>query len=271
MLHVLLLSCLLCVLYAAVVFLYAQRFLAKGLAGTPWPRTVLVIAILLHLGFLLLLTVRIEGSLLKTSAGGLSALALGLAFAYFLIEWISRERNMGLWLMILPLVFQVLASLAIRPESTPSNLPESPLLAIHIVASLIGYCAFSLSAAFSVMYLMQYRGLKIHRLGLIFERLPALEKLEGMGYRAVLFGLGFLLIGVLLGEYLLYQDKGRLVLADPKILVALISLAVYGLAILTRKSLSIQGKRFALVSIGGFGLILLSLLVVDFLPGFHQF
>ena len=57
-----------------------------------------------------------------------------------------------------------------------------------------------------------------------------------------------------------------------KILLALVSIAVYGSAILLRRVLSIRGKRSAIVSIGGFAIILFSLLIVDqFLPSFHQY
>ena len=61
-------------------------------------------------------------------------------------------------------------------------------------------------------------------------------------------------------------------LADAKIVTALIACFIYGLTILTRGRLSIQGRRFAWISLIGFCLILFSLLIVDkFIPSFHQF
>lgn len=267
-------SAFICLLYGGVLAGYALRFRRKGGAKESWVRWALVFTILAHLVYLLHLALRDAGSLINTSAGWLSALALGLTLVYALTEWISREKNMGLWVMGLPLIFQIISTFGIDPESGTSNPSESPLLVVHVTTVLIGYCALSLSAAFAVMYLTQYHQIKVRRLGLIFERLPSLETLENLGHRAINFGFGFLLVGLILGGWLLHQEAESLKVNyfDPKIVVVAFACAVYGLTILMRQRLSIQGKRFALVSIAGFGLILFSLLVVDaFFGGFHQF
>ncbi|NQU43273.1 cytochrome c biogenesis protein CcsA [bacterium] len=266
------LSLLLCSLYAILVALYARYFWAREDSHRRvLTRVGIVTVMVLHLAYLVYL-VGARGRDISVFASTLTALALSLTFTYFLIEWISRERDMGLWVLVLPLILQVIATFRLHASPGANSIPESPLLGLHVAMALIGYCAFCLSAVFSFMYLAQYRQIKGHRVGRIFERLPSLSKLENMGYRAVHFGLGFLVVAIILGEYMFYRIEGMFVWADPKIVVGAVACVIYGVAILLRRVLSLQGKRFAIVSILGFGLILFSLLVVDeLLPGFHRY
>jgi ABC-type transport system involved in cytochrome c biogenesis permease subunit len=264
-------SFVLCCFYAVTLAAYGCAFFGVRVRLFLSAWECLVVTILCHLNALMLLAISGSHSL-NSSAVALSGLALSLSIAYFLIEWISRERNMGLAVLVLPLVFQVIATLCMRRVAVVDPLPGGALVALHVGLAMVGYCAFSLSAAFSVLYLLLYHEIKIHRLGLVFERLPSLGSLEAMAYRATHFGLGFLLGAVVIGEVVFFQTEGRLVWADAKMFVALVSIVVYGVAILLRGVLSIRGKRSAMFSIGGFGVILFSLLVVDqFLPSFHQY
>jgi ABC-type transport system involved in cytochrome c biogenesis permease subunit len=268
----------LCVMYALTVGAYAHLFFRgpmsflKSRLSTPFrARVLLVTTLLCHLALFPMLAAWHRYTPVSSPSVALSALALSLTIAYFLIEWITAERNMGAWVLALPFVFQVIASVGLFHHPTLSSLPPAPLVGLHVGVAMIGYCAFTLSAAFSAMYLLLYRQIKNHHLGLFFERLPSLEKLEQMGYRAIHFGLGFLLAAIALGEQVFYQQYGRLVVMDSKILIAAFAVAVYATAILLRKPLSIQGKRFAVVSILGFLIILFSLFFSRILTGFHRF
>ncbi len=266
-------SALLCLLYGAVLGVYAWRFRQSSVpVGLSPERLLIVCTLLLHAGFLLFLGLRLDGPPVNLFMGGLSALALGVAFAYLIIEWLTRERSMGLWVLGLSFLFQVLSATQLYGESAGADVPKTPVVVLHVVLALVGYCALSLSAAFSVMYLAKYHQLKARRWGLIVDRLPSLDQLERLGYRAIHFGVGFLLVGLVTGEWLLFQEEKRLVWADSKIIVSVLTCGVYCLAILMRQRLAIQGKRFALLSLIGFAIVLFSLLVVDkFTGSFHQY
>lgn len=265
-------SIFLCLLYVCIVFGYACRLRGEVYERSPLGKALPILTILTHLLFLLILALRLEQPLLNVFGGGLSALALGITLACYLIEWITREKNLGLWIMSLPMIFQIIATTQIGADIPQATLPRGLVVGMHIISALIGYGALALSAAFSMMYLMQYHQIKSHRLGVIFERLPSLDKLEEIAHRLVHIGLAFLLVGVIVGEWLLFKQEGHLVVTDIKIIMAVIACGVYAVAILLRNYMSIQGKRFAQVSLIGFLLILFSLLIVDqFLPSFHGF
>jgi ABC-type uncharacterized transport system permease subunit len=190
--------------------------------------------------------------------GGLSALALESLLPILIVEWLTAERSMGVWVLMFPFVFQVISATQLFAEDGGTSVPKTPVVVVHVALALAGYCALSLSAAFSVMYLAKYRQLKARRWGLIVDRLPSLDQLERLGYRSIHFGLGFLLVGLVTGQWLLFQETGHLVWADAKILVSVLACALYSLTILTRQRLAIQGKRFALISLIGFAIVLFS-------------
>src|ERR1035437_2119088 len=144
---------LLCLLYGATLVEYGRLFRLGRTQGRFWARPLLVVTILAHLFFLVWLAVKHHYSVVNTGSVAISCLALSLAVAYFLIEWITKERNMGVWVLGLPLVFQIVSTAGlylVHPVQTP--LPDHAFLVIHVGLAMVGYCAFSLSMAFSVMY-----------------------------------------------------------------------------------------------------------------------
>src|SRR3972149_4183545 len=87
-----------------------------------------------------------------------------------------------------------------RPLAAPVRLAaRGPLLALHITLNVLGYAAFALSFVLSVIYLIQNRLLRHHRLKTLVWRFPALEMLERMSRSSVAVGLVSLLAGMALG------------------------------------------------------------------------
>ncbi|WP_048600500.1 cytochrome c biogenesis protein CcsA [Rubeoparvulum massiliense] len=76
----------------------------------------------------------------------------------------------------------------------------SELLFLHIGMSLMSYVAFSLSAIFSFLYLLQYRRLKRKRINYRFMRLPSLDQLYHFSYYLNLLGLTLLVTGLIVGS-----------------------------------------------------------------------
>jgi ABC-type transport system involved in cytochrome c biogenesis permease subunit len=60
-------------------------------------------------------------------------------------------------------------------------------------------------------------------------------------------------------------------LADPKVLVSVISWAVYCFAVLARQTLGWAGRRAAWLSAAGFAIVLLNFLAINFLKTSHTF
>jgi ABC-type transport system involved in cytochrome c biogenesis permease subunit len=100
-----------------------------------------------------------------------------------------------------------------------------------------------------------------------------------MNGRAVIIGWIFLTIGVLVGAVWAAQVQSSsdpraqaMSLADPKILVAVLSWVLYTFAVYARRAIGWSGRRAAWLSTVGFAIVLLNLVPVGyFLTRSHNF
>ncbi len=94
-----------------------------------------------------------------------------------------------------------------------------------------------------------------------------------MNSRVVTLGWLFLTIGVVVGAVWTAQARSlapdnpnlqAMVLGDPKILVALLTWAVYSFAVVARRTLGWTGRRAAWLSTVGFMIVLLNFLPITY-------
>ena len=108
----------------------------------------------------------------------LSLLAFSIAASYRIIEIRTGIKNTGFLILLLSLIFQTISSLFIQDLYEVNPILRNNLLGIHVLSALIGYSAFTISAVYGLMYLLQYHNLKTNTLGIFFDNLPNLERLE---------------------------------------------------------------------------------------------
>src|SRR5256884_5320859 len=76
---------------------------------------------------------------------------------------------------------------------------HGPTFAFHVALNILAYSAFALSFVLSVIFLVEERFLRSHKLGGVVWRLPSLELLERMSQSSVLIGLVSISIGTAFG------------------------------------------------------------------------
>lgn len=205
----------------------------------------------------------------RTFGGSLSLFGWMLGISYLILLFRHRERAIGPFLIPFVIVF-TLAGLLIPEQGVPAT-PETQgvLFALHVTFAMLGYAAFTTSFVLSVLYLIQNRQIRRGQTGLLFARLPALEVIGGMNRTSVTIGLAALSASVLFG--LIWANRVWTTLRDPKILFALLTLALYGF-LLWMERRGWKGPRVAVLSIVGFALVLFSYTVVNmFLSRTHAF
>jgi ABC-type uncharacterized transport system permease subunit len=202
----------------------------------------------------------------------LSVVGFAVAAVYAFVEWRGGERSTGFWMASLVFLFQLLASLFMRPAPPDRELFHNPLFATHVSLALLGYAAFAVAAAYGFLFLVLYRELKGGRFSIFYGKLPPLEVLERMMTVALLVGFLALTGAVVAGgvwAHELYRERW---LSDPKIVVTLAVWALYGAALLLRRLRRWRGRQTAFVSLAGLGAILFSLMAVNlFFTDFHGF
>jgi ABC-type transport system involved in cytochrome c biogenesis permease subunit len=203
--------------------------------------------------------------------GSLSLFAWLLAATYLFLEVLHRERSAGA--LVMPVVLIVFVLSEARAPAAPVPVPaQGPLLALHITLNVLGYAAFALSFVWSVIYLIQNRLLRHHRLRTLVWRFPALEVLERMSRSSVAVGLVSLMVGMTFGLLWVNRLYGTYWSGDPKEIVTLVILAVYAGYLWLGRTTAWRGARASLLCVVNFLVVLFSYSVVNlYLSDFHRF
>ncbi|OJT62532.1 cytochrome c biogenesis protein [Bacillus altitudinis] len=162
---------------------------------------------------------------------------------------------------------------------TPSDLHSaeltgkltSELLVIHITMAILSYGAFSLSFAFSLLYLFQYRLLKKKKWGKWLLRIEDLSKLDHMAYVLNIIGVPMLLLSLILGIIWAYISYDTLYWTDSKVLGSFIMLFLYGFYLYIRLVRNMQGKIVARWNVASFLVLMINYFLLGSLSTFHWF
>lgn len=196
----------------------------------------------------------------RTLSGSMVLFGWMLALACLALLLLHRERSIGPFLIPFVLAFSgagLLLPISISP-ATPET--RGTLFALHVTLAILAYAAFTFSFVLSLLYLIQNRQIRRARTGLLFSRLPALEVIGRMNRTSVSIGLASLGISVLFGA--LWAHRVWRSLADPKLAWAVATLALYGF-LLWMDRRGWEGRRVAVLSMLGFGVVLFSYTFVN--------
>jgi ABC-type uncharacterized transport system permease subunit len=185
---------------------------------------------------------------------------------------------MGVFVVVLLVLLDVIP--AMDPSITPRPaVLRSPLFTIHVVSLLFAYASFALACALGITYVLLFKEIKAKQLGFFYTRLPSLQVLDLMNGRAVTVGWIFLTVGVAIGGVWAWLTQAStdprvqaMSVADPKILVAMLSWGVYSFALFARRVIGWSGRRAAYLSAIAFAIVLLNFVPVGFfLTKSHNF
>jgi ABC-type transport system involved in cytochrome c biogenesis permease subunit len=230
-----------------------------------------------HLAYLILCTLAFQHVPMANAWESFTFVAFAMIVVYLVLEWRLKDKATGIFVLVPILFFQVLSSAFVTHSREVAEILRSPLFGVHVTTALIGYVAFSVAAVYGTMYILLYRELKKHRVGLIFRRLPSLETLSRLNMGAILFGWFGLTLAGILG--IVWADQltssGQLqgnFYTDPKFLLTVVIWALYGMTLGGRFFLKWPNRQLAYLSLVAFFLMVGTSLAVNLiLPSFHQF
>jgi ABC-type uncharacterized transport system permease subunit len=177
-----------------------------------------------------------------------SLLAFLMMVVFMIVFLVYKTTSPGI--IVFPLVFLLTFMAATRQQPflvTSPGMRTSWLFA-HIGLIFLGYAALVLSFCASVLYLIQQHSLKAKRASGILARLPALEDIDQIGYRALLLGFPFMTLGLIAGSVVAESTYGRIDFHDPKILLSLLMWAVYLIMVYTRWIAGWRGRKAAVLA-----------------------
>ena len=187
-------------------------------------------------------------------------LGWSMVLFYLLIGPAYRLSLLGFFTSPLVFFFQMFALLT--PWDAPARLRPAPnaWLELHAAVSIVAYGAFALAGVAGVMYLAQERQLKTHNLKSIFYHLPPIRDLATANTRLVLTGLALLTVGLLAGFAM-----GNAGAHAAKIVWSSAVWLLYALLAGAEWWRRISPRRAALMSVGAFALVLITLSGLTFI------
>ena len=109
-----------------------------------------------------------------------------------------------------------------------------------------------LSFVSSLLYLVLSRQLKLKQASPWAARMPALQEIDELGYKALLLGFPFMTIGLLAGSVVAEERFGATFVTDPKVLLSLLMWGIYLTLLYTRWSAGWRGRKAAYLASFGF-------------------
>jgi len=174
-----------------------------------------------------------------------SGLAL-IVVAIFMVLY-ARYKTTTPGVFVFPLVFLLTFASALGQHSDFAPIFRSKgWIAFHVALLLIGYAAMFLSFVASLLYLLQARELKSKKKSEGWtSRMPALQVIDELGYKALLAGFPFMTVGLIAGSILAHEQYGAMYFLDTKVLLSLLMWAVYVVLLYTRWNSGWRGRKAA--------------------------
>jgi cytochrome c-type biogenesis protein CcsB len=197
----------------------------------------------------------------------LSVFAWVMVLVYLALEVRFQRRVMGAF--VVPIVLLTALAAATLPKSPGSVSPalHNTWIWLHVTFVLAGSAALALTCGVGLMYLLQERQLKSKSLGAMYYRLPSLDFLDGLGHRALLVGFPLLTAGLIAGALQAQATWGRFLTWDPTQVLSLVTWVIYAGVLQARVTAGWRGRKAALLSVVGFGAVLITFLGVSVLVG----
>jgi len=194
---------------------------------------------------------------------------------YLVVEQTYKNRTIGAFAT--PLAFMAIAYASLSPNICDRIQPLIPALKsnwliAHVVTCFIGYAAFAIAFAVSLIYLFnQWKTVdKKSKTGL-FSHLPDSRMLDELTYQMVTLGFLFLTVGIITGAVWANSAWGSYWSWDPKETWSLITWFVYATLLHARMMRGWEGKKIAYLSIIGFLAVMFTYFGVNLLPGLHSY
>jgi ABC-type uncharacterized transport system permease subunit len=190
-------------------------------------------------------------------------LTWSMVLIYFVVGTAYRLSLLGVFTAPLAFIFQTFALIAPldSPPGPRARVIAQPWLETHAALSIIAYGAFALAFVAGVMYLVQERQLKTHRLRGLFFHLPPIADLAVAIDRLILTGFILLTLGLLSG----FEVKvGGM--EWTKIIWGIGVWLIYGGILQAGKWRRVTPRRIAQLSVGAFSITLATLWGLNFFP-----
>lgn len=202
----------------------------------------------------------------------LSLAGWALTGAFVFLQWKGDFPLRILGVFAAPLAsLAMLAAVRFPAGTVPDNATLRSLwVTFHVVVLFVGEAAFALACGAGVLYLLQERAIKTKQRGFFYRRLPSLERLDRTGYRCIVIGFTLVTVGLVGGFVYAKAAWGRFWTWDPKEVWSAAMWLFYAALLHERLAVGWRGRKSAIMSIIGFGVLVFTFLGVNLIFKGHH-
>ncbi len=199
--------------------------------------------------------------------GGLAMMVWLAAGIYLFLQRYYHMPTVGAF--ITPIILVVLLPALFGTPRSPGIAPETlrhKSVTIHIFTAGLGVALFAVAFGVSLMYLLQEREVKGKRFGALFSRLPSLDSLDRLNQRLVRAGFVFYTVALVAGTVTATAVWKSAWSWDPQQVISVLVWMLYGAMVQLRHT-GWHGRRYAVLTLLGFMLVLGSMVTLRTVPG----
>ncbi|MEX1301051.1 MAG: cytochrome c biogenesis protein CcsA [Desulfotignum sp.] len=198
----------------------------------------------------------------------MAALAFGAMFLY--VRYKFNLKMLGLFAAMI-LSVTMLAALLLPDTQTPPNEAFKGIwFYCHIILIFAGNATLGLACGAGILYLLQEKGIKDRSPGFFFKRLPSLDFLDSVSHACITMGFFLLTLGLVTGFVYAKVLWGQFWSWDFKELFSMGAWLVYAVLLHLRLYAGWRGRKSAVMTIVGFGIIVFTFLGVNLVLGGHH-
>lgn len=235
-------------LYAGSCGLFFLHLVRGGQRAVSWASRVLAVAIAAHGSFLVANYLRHGHAPITDIHEALAISSLLIALGYLATMSAHRLTVLGAFITPVTLLLFLGASLGGRVAVVPDDV-ASALMPVHVAGNVLGIVAFALASAAATGYLIQERLLRDRHVVGVFQRLPALDVLDSLGFKLVVVGFPLFTVGLLTGTVWAARDHQGL---DTGQGLATLAWVFFASVLLARAAAGWRGRRAAIGTMLGF-------------------
>lgn len=259
-------------IYISALFIYALIFFGRLKRPEKYTHLVLIILLTIHGIGIFTRGVYLNQVPLTSKYDALSFIAFAIVFIYLFLEINFKNKATGFIVLVLPFLFVSITSIYSNWMPINNKLLQNQYFIVHVIMTLIGYTALSISAIYALMYVLLNHNLKKRKLGLVYKNLPSLMLLEKMSIRSVQIGIILLGIGIFHGHLRSQEMIGYFWPNDLKIYISDAIWVIYAVGLLVTTVKNWRGIKMAVLSIAVFIILVVSNVLMHFYSDtFHQF
>jgi len=266
------LSILLPFAYLFIILLFGHIYFGRNKKLET--KTILIITLLLvlHALQIILRGLAVGAIPLATKFDALSFLAFMILLMNLIIELFHETRVTLLFTLVLSFIIQTISSLNFNWNLVTHSLLANPIYVVHVFLTVLGYAAICISAMYALLYILLNHNIKYQRMGLIYDKLPPLRRLEKLSIKSIQIGIISLGLGILIGHMRAGELLGTFFPMDTKVILSNLIWFGYFTGYIIAQLNNWRGRWMAYLAIIGFGIFIIANIMIIFIENtFHQF